>query len=180
MNRHGQTRLAACALPLLLALAAQGGSCGDGGAARGRRDANSATNAKAANAGTNAGAGGRGGEAGMNQGGKSDGAAAGTWGGTGVRLEVGAGGAEVEFDCAHGTLGRLALDAGGGFDVAGTFTRERGGPVRSDEEPEKLPARYSGKVEGDRMTLRVAAEGIEETLTYTLTRGNAGRLRKCL
>jgi hypothetical protein len=91
-----------------------------------------------------------------------------------------AAGAEVEFDCAHGKLGRLALDAGGGFDVAGTFTRERGGPVRSDEEAEELPARYSGKVEGEKMTLRVVAEGVGETLNFTLTRGNAGRLRKCL
>lgn len=179
MNWHGYTRLAACALPLLLALAAQGGACRGGGAA-GRRDANAA-NAKAANVNAgDAGPGGRAGAPGVSQGRESGGVAAGAWGGAGVRLEVGAAGAEVEFDCAHGTLGRLALDAGGGFDVAGTFTRERGGPARSGEEPEKLPARYSGKVEGEKMSLRVVAEGLDETLDFTLTRGDAGSLRKCL
>lgn len=204
MNRQRHTTLGACALPLLLALAAQGGSCRDGGAGDGPRAgsaaASNASKARAANAGAGAGqraaknanaanvntagaaadADHRGSEAGMGQGGDSGGAAPVAWGGTGVRLEVGAGGGKVEFDCAHGTLGKVAPDAEGGFDVGGTFVRERGGPVRSDEQPEKLPARYRGKIEGESMTLRVSVEGLGETLTYTLTRGRTARLRKCL
>ncbi|HWS52859.1 MAG TPA: hypothetical protein VN228_01920 [Pyrinomonadaceae bacterium] len=157
MNGDGRRRLTACALPLLLlaALGAQGGSC------------------------AGADADGRGGRAPMAQGGRSKGLE-GAWGGTGARLEVGEAGAEVEFDCAHGTLESPAPDAAGGFDARGTFTRERGGPVREGAGEERLPARYSGKVEGDTMTLRVEAEGVAEALTFTLTRGSAGRLRKCL
>lgn len=104
----------------------------------------------------------------------------GSWGGRGVRLEVRAGGAEVELDCAHGTTNALALDASGRFDAAGTFVLERGGPVREGEEPERLPARYSGRVEGAEMTLRVEVEALGETLTFTLTRGRDPRLTKCL
>ena len=59
----------------------------------------------------------------------------GTWAGEHIVLEVTAAGATVEFDCAHGTIdAALILDSAGRFDVAGSFTRESGGPTRQDPE----------------------------------------------
>jgi hypothetical protein len=101
------------------------------------------------------------------------------WGGRHVRLVITSRGGEIEFDCAHGEIKEpLKRDAQGRFDVAGTFVRE-GGPVRHDESGGR-PARYSGKVEGDKMTLTVTLTDSNEKLDeFSLTRGSDGHLWKC-
>jgi hypothetical protein len=105
--------------------------------------------------------------------------ATGTWGGEHLVLEVSDKGAEAEFDCAHGQITEpIALDQRGDFDAAGTFTPEHGGPVRRGEVPPAAPARYSGHVDGDTMTLKVFRDK-EEVGTFTLTRGNRPLLMKC-
>src|SRR5437764_579461 len=74
-------------------------------------------------------------------------AVAGTWGGKHVSLTIDAGGATLEFDCAHGSLSApLSLDANGHFDIAGTYVAEGG--VMSQEPPPDRPARYSGTIAG--------------------------------
>jgi hypothetical protein len=102
----------------------------------------------------------------------------GLWGGLHVRLVLNESGGEIEFDCAHGAIREpLKPDREGRFSVAGTFYRE-GGPTRSDEAG--LPARYSGRIEGDRMTLTLTLkDSNEKPDEFMLTRGNEGRLRKC-
>jgi hypothetical protein len=105
--------------------------------------------------------------------------AAGTWGGDHVIVEVSEKGVQLEFDCAHGQISQpIALNERGDFDVPGTFSPEHGGPVRSDEAESSNPARYSGHVTGDTMTLTVA-QGKEKLGTFTLTRGARPVLRKC-
>jgi len=106
-------------------------------------------------------------------------AAKGTWGGEHILLKVSEKGSEVEFDCAHGQIAQpITLNKHGDFDVSGTFTPEHGGPVRRDETVSSAPARYSGHVNGDTMSLTVtlAKETVE---TYTLTRGASPKLMKC-
>jgi hypothetical protein len=105
----------------------------------------------------------------------------GSWGGAHVRMTVRADGADVEFDCANGTLsGPLALDSGGRFEVAGTYTRESGGPIRVGREPSAQNVRYAGRVEAATMTLAVKfADGNQTSPSFTLTRGSEGRLWKC-
>jgi hypothetical protein len=103
------------------------------------------------------------------------------WGGPHVRLVITANGAEVEFDCAHGEIkAPVKGDAQGRFDLPGTFVRERGGPVRSDETESAEPVRYSGKIEGDKMFLTLTLTDSNQKLdNFTLTRGSDGRLWKC-
>ena len=107
---------------------------------------------------------------------------AGVWGGRGIQLAVGEGGARVEYDCAHGEIaGPVALDAEGRFSLGGTLTPERGGPAHAGESPKSFPARYEGRVSGQTMTLTVTrADTGERVGTYTLTRGAEARLFKCL
>jgi hypothetical protein len=101
------------------------------------------------------------------------------WGGDHVKLEMTRTGAQVEFDCAHGTIeAPLKPDAKGAFRAKGTFTPERGGPVRDDAVPPKVKATYSGTIKGDAMTLKVAIEG-EDATEYTLVRGQEPNLMKC-
>ncbi|MCA1591218.1 MAG: hypothetical protein LC754_00875 [Acidobacteria bacterium] len=104
----------------------------------------------------------------------------GLWGGQHVRLEVADAGAQIEFDCAHGVLeGPLVLSEGR-FEVKGTLVSERG-PIRPDAEKKAgPPARYTGSVAGDELTLTVRFEGSDEEIgTYTLKHGQESRLFKC-
>lgn len=105
---------------------------------------------------------------------------AGAWGGQGIALEVTEKGATLEYDCAHGTVDEaMKLDSSGRFEVRGMHVRERPGPVREGESNGQ-PAVYSGKVDGDTMTLTVKLNGLDEAVgTYTLALGRHPRIHKC-
>ncbi|HEU4766058.1 MAG TPA: hypothetical protein VFS77_01750 [Pyrinomonadaceae bacterium] len=103
----------------------------------------------------------------------------GVWGGEHIRLEVGAKSATIEYDCAHGLIeGPLVVDAGGRFNLRGTHTPERGGPVREDERRPSLPAKYVGSIAGDKMTLTLKLDGADDE-TFTLHKGKEANLFKC-
>lgn len=106
----------------------------------------------------------------------------GTWGGTGIRVTVEGKAATIEYDCAHGTIsGPLKIDSRGRFKFSGTHIPERGGPVRSDHDPDSIAVEFTGWTDGRKMTLTVYLKGSGEKLGhYSLTRGNTGRLFKCL
>ena len=144
--------LALVAASLVFTAAGQGGSCRSGGATVGEEKA-----------------------------GRQRRLAEGLWGGKHIRLEVTGEGASAEFDCATGTLeGPLTLDGDGRFEVKGTFTPERGGPVREGREPEPRPARYSGRVKAEVLTLTVTlTDDADDVETFTLTHGREALLTKC-
>jgi hypothetical protein len=103
------------------------------------------------------------------------------WGGDHIEMQVGDKRASVEFDCARGTIdGPLAPDSNGHFDVAGTFTPERSGPIREDTSQTRA-AKYAGTIKNDAMTLRVTIAGPDAppAMTFELVRGQAGNVRKC-
>jgi hypothetical protein len=103
------------------------------------------------------------------------------WGGRGISVRNGPSGASIDFDCARGSTDQpLRPDAAGDFSVSGTYTPERGGPVRRDELPENLRATYKGNIAGDTMTLQVILTGnAGELPRFTLRRGSSGRVVKC-
>jgi hypothetical protein len=105
----------------------------------------------------------------------------GTWGGDHIRVDVSDSGATIDYDCAHGTIDqKIVPDAHGGFNVIGTHIREHGGPVRKGETGAGHPAEYSGKVNGDKMTLTVRETDTNTTVgSYTLVYGDAARIMKC-
>jgi len=85
----------------------------------------------------------------------------------------------VEFDCAHGDF--TGVISSSSFSVAGTFVRKHGGPIRVDETADSHPALYDGAVHGSSMTLTLRLTDSNEIVgTFTLTRGAAGRIVKCL
>ena len=107
---------------------------------------------------------------------------AGEWGGNHISLQVNGSETSVEYDCARGTInGPLTLDGRGRFSAKGTHLREHAGPVRDNEEANARPARYTGWVSGERMTLKVTLTDTNEVLgSYTLIRGRQSRIVKCL
>lgn len=177
-----RTKLCSFALPLALFALMQGGSCAKSGVAGNLNATGGATNVVVAS-----NANGAGGESQTNakrgEGDSLKAAAKGVWGGRHVRLNVGDEGADIEFDCAHGSMEKLVLDASGNFNVSGFYVPERGGPVSIDEKERRIPARYSGRVEGESMNLTVTlenADGGPEPMSFTLTHGKDSRLVKCL
>ena len=103
----------------------------------------------------------------------------GRWGGAHVHLHVTATGGTLQFDCARGELNEpLQTDADGRFDVAGTFTLQFG-PIRLKVPRPARPARYSGRVKGETMTLIVKLADAEDPEEFSLKRGRSGRLTKC-
>lgn len=106
-------------------------------------------------------------------------AVTGTWGGEHVLLQVSNTGTELEFDCARGQITRpITLDEQGNFDVPGTFTPEHGGPVGRDESVPLVQARYAGRIDGDRMSLKVTREQAEFG-SFALTHDQLPNLKKC-
>jgi hypothetical protein len=102
------------------------------------------------------------------------------WGGDHVRLVMKDGGADLEFDCAHGEITEpLVVDSEGNFSVRGTFTREAG-PVLSTGGPPPRTASYVGKIVNDKMSFKIKLTNPDQTTEmFNLTRGGSGRLWKC-
>jgi hypothetical protein len=94
-----------------------------------------------------------------------------------IVLEVGAGGATFEFDCAHGVVTEpILLDKDGRFDVIGSYVVEGPGPVRCGEKGSN--ARYSGTLHDDTITLKVKPENSDET-DFSLILRKSGKIHKC-
>ena len=105
----------------------------------------------------------------------------GTWGAQGISMEVTGNGAEIGYDCAHGSITeKIVLDGQGRFSARGRHVREHPGPTREGEDRSGQPATYRGSVNGDTMNLTVILSDSNETVgTFTLTQGKSGRIRRC-
>jgi len=105
----------------------------------------------------------------------------GVWGGQHIHAQITENGAELEFDCAHGSIPQaITLDSKGRFDVAGKFAAEHPGPVRRDEESNDRAVHYAGSVRAQEMTLTITDTASKEVIgTFSLRYGSEGRLVKC-
>lgn len=106
----------------------------------------------------------------------------GTWGGNHISMEVTEEGAQVEFDCAHGTVAEpLRVDSQGKFSAKGTHFRESGGPQRVDGEDKGVPVIYSGTTDGKTATFTITNSATDEVIgTFSITLGRRSRIHKCL
>jgi len=106
----------------------------------------------------------------------------GAWGGHHVGILFGATDARVDYDCGAGTIvGPVEPRAGGAFEARGLHTPGQGGPERAGFTPPSFPARYSGRVRGDSMTLLVEVPEIGSQIgPYALRRGAEPLLVRCL
>ncbi len=106
----------------------------------------------------------------------------GTWGGKHISMTIVDSSITLEYDCARGTIDEpLEPDEQGRFEVTGIHIIEHGGPIRSDEIPDKHPALYKGKIEENVMTLTVILTDRETVFgEFTLTHGDYPEIYKCL
>ena len=112
---------------------------------------------------------------------KSERLQTGVWGGEHVALTVTDAGGHLEFDCASGDIAqRLEVDDTGRLDVEGVFIQEHAGPVRVDEQPDRKPAHYSGRLTQKTLTLSVTLVESNETIgSFVATYAASPRVRKC-
>ena len=105
----------------------------------------------------------------------------GVWGGPHAGIAFQGGLAEVQFDCASGTIDIPVYPAKDGtFAARGTFRAGKPGPVRVGQIFRSEPANYSGQVVKNRMTLTVTLEDGSVVGPYTLIQGAAPQLTRCL
>ena len=111
----------------------------------------------------------------------STGITEGVWGGVHIQIQATDRGADVEYDCAHGTISDpIKLNAEGRFRVSGTHSLDQPGPARQGVTSEARAATYSGSVNGKTMNLTVTLNATSEVIgTFTLTQGSEGIIRKC-
>lgn len=106
---------------------------------------------------------------------------AGKWGAQGIILNVEEKGVTIEYECADGQIEQsLKMDVQGNFTVNGVHTRQRPGPIRADASQTRQPARYEGKILGDKMTLKVILTATQEVIgEFTLERGKTPLMTRC-
>jgi hypothetical protein len=106
--------------------------------------------------------------------------ALGTWGGDRLQLTVDAQGARLSTDCASGSITTpLVLDAHGAFTASGTFEQHQPGPQRADDDGPP-PARFSGDIHGDLMTLTIKTGDTAAPQVFKLRKGVHVKLVRCL
>lgn len=106
----------------------------------------------------------------------------GEWGGDHAGLVATPDSGTLEYDCATGRITEpLRPRSDGSVTALGTHTPGHGGPVRIDEVPARRPARYTGRVEGDQLSLTVVLTDSAVTVgTFVLVRGRSPHVVKCL
>ena len=89
---------------------------------------------------------------------------------------------QLDYDCAAGTIDQpLLADSNGRFSASGTHTPGHGGPDRINHVPTAFPARYSGNVKGDTMTLAVDVPALGTRIgPYMLRRDTEPTVMRCL
>lgn len=88
----------------------------------------------------------------------------------------------IEYDCARGMIdSALIPDTDGQFDILGTYTLGSGPVNLKTPPPDARPARYQGRVIGNRMELTVPLTETGDVIgPFDLVRGEPGYLYKCL
>ena len=105
----------------------------------------------------------------------------GQWGGDRMNLLIDAAGGQLELDCASGRMvGAVRWDANGRFSARGTFDQQQAGPQRADADHVATPARYSGEVKAETMTLSILTEGAQAPQVFNLRKGARVKLLRCL
>jgi hypothetical protein len=104
----------------------------------------------------------------------------GLWGGAHAAVEFRGGLADVQFDCAAGTIDDpIVPGPDGKFLAKGTYRTGATGPIRVGQFFRSQPARYSGDVVKTAMTLNVVLDDGTALGPFALTQGAPPQLTRC-
>lgn len=103
----------------------------------------------------------------------------GNFGGIQARLVLTDTGGSFETGCAAGTLtAPVRVDSHGRFAVSGRFEAYQGGPQPGDATAPGTPARFSGIVEGNALTLTIEPRG-GEAQVFRFERDRRSKIIRC-
>ena len=106
---------------------------------------------------------------------------AGVWGGPHVAVAFQGGMAEVQFDCASGSIDMLVYPAkDGSFSAKGVYHAGSPGPVRVGQIFVSQEATYSGSVLKEQMTLSVELEDGTLVGPFNLVQGAPPQITRCV
>ena len=105
----------------------------------------------------------------------------GDWGAFQIRVNLASTGGVIAMDCADATIdGPVHLDANGSFTATGRMTLLSPGPQRNaDAPPASVPARFSGKVDGQTMQLTIHRQPGPDS-NHILKAGRQVKIIRCL
>jgi hypothetical protein len=106
----------------------------------------------------------------------------GVWGGEHIRMEVNDSGADIEFDCARGSISqRLEIDDKGRFKVQGIYIAATPAPAASADglTASGVKATYTGTLSGSSLRLEVFIKGQDTLRTFDMVQDDRGHLAKC-
>jgi hypothetical protein len=104
----------------------------------------------------------------------------GNWAGDAFALRVTPDGYVVQGQCASGKITSPVFpDAAGSFVANGYFNRQRSGYRLSDIAPRDTPARFTGTVKGNSLTLTMAIAGKPGEERFVLKRDAKISFPKC-
>ena len=106
---------------------------------------------------------------------------AGVWGGPHVAVAFQGGMAEVQFDCASGSIDMLVYPAkDGSFSAKGVYHAGSPGPVRVGQIFVSQQATYSGSAVKGKMVLSVELEDGSLVGPFNLVEGAAPQITRCV
>jgi hypothetical protein len=105
----------------------------------------------------------------------------GSWGGPHVVIVFEGALANIQYDCASGTIDSIVQPAKDGrFAAKGTHRPGQGGPIRVGQIFTSVQASYVGEVQKDRMTFSVTLEDGTVLGPFTVTQNAAPQITRCL
>lgn len=105
----------------------------------------------------------------------------GAWGGPHIGIGFQGALANVQFDCASGSIDGLIFPAkDGSFEAKGTYRAGTPGPVRVGQIFVSQPAGFTGNALEGVMTLSVQLDDGTQLGPFSLTKGAPAQLTRCL
>ncbi|MBC7520747.1 MAG: hypothetical protein H7268_06600 [Sandarakinorhabdus sp.] len=105
---------------------------------------------------------------------------AGNWAGDNFSLRVIRGGAMVQGKCVNGKItSPILVDGKGHFVASGYFNPVTSGFRVSDVSPRDQPAKFIGQVNGDKLELKLQADGISGPTSFKLQQGKTIKFADC-
>lgn len=105
----------------------------------------------------------------------------GMWGGDRVNTVFSPQGAQLQYDCAAGSIDApVRLDSQGRFTARGVHEAYRAGPDTVDQTTTTRAATYEGRLAGTVLELRVRIDGDATVHSYRLEKDRTVKLIRCL
>jgi hypothetical protein len=105
----------------------------------------------------------------------------GKWGGQGISVIASDTQVTLDFDCASGIISKKVLMSNNQFSEKGTYTQFSGNVPINADPPLPKNVQYEGLLSVNNLSLTIKSEDGKTLIgKYTITKGDAGKIVRCL